>query len=61
MMRRLLLALGLVAVVAGVALARPGGGDSFSGGGGHGGDGGGGGAGVIFELVYWIIRIIIYQ
>ncbi|MBA3453214.1 MAG: TIM44-like domain-containing protein, partial [Deltaproteobacteria bacterium] len=49
--------------LAGLAHARPGGGDSFSGGGGHGGDGGGGGggAGVIFELVYWVIRLIIYS
>jgi uncharacterized Zn finger protein (UPF0148 family) len=43
----------------GLAAARPGGGESFSGGGGHDGSGGGGGSGVIFELVYWLIRLII--
>ena len=49
-----------VAGLAGLAAARPGGGDSFSGGGGHNsGGGGGGGSGVIFELVYWLIRLII--
>jgi Tim44-like domain len=36
---------------------RPGGGDSFSGGGGHSGSSGGGGGGV-FELVYWLLRLI---
>ncbi len=43
------------------AIARPGGGDSYSGGGGHGGgdDGGGGDSGAIFELLYWLIRIAI--
>ena len=56
--RRLLLALALLVVLAGVALARPGGGESFSGGGGHGGSGGGGGA--IFELIYWTLRLCIY-
>ena len=35
---------------------RPGGGDSFSGGGGHSGSGGGGGG--VFELVYWLFRLI---
>jgi len=46
--------------LAGVAAARPGGGDSFSGGGGHSsGDGGGGGA-VIFELLYWLVRLIFW-
>ncbi len=53
----------LVLGLAGVAAARPGGGESFSGGGGHGGSsgsggGGGGGGGVIFELLYWGIRLI---
>ena len=63
MKRRLLLALGLLVVIAGLANARPGGGDSYSGGGGHGGNGGGGGGGaqVIFELIYWLIRLIIYS
>ncbi len=42
------------------ALARPGGGESFSGGGGHGGGGGGGGAELVFELIYWTLRLIIY-
>lgn len=57
--QRTIVAVGLVlAVLAGVAVARPGGGDSFSGGGGHGG--GGGGVTVVFELVYWLIRLLIY-
>ncbi|MBE7447696.1 MAG: TIM44-like domain-containing protein [Kofleriaceae bacterium] len=50
-----------------VALARPGGGDTFSGGGGHdfgGGGGGGGGGGdaaaIIFELVFQLIRLCVY-
>jgi len=55
-----LLALALVLLAhAGLAHARPGGGESFSGGGGHGGSGGGG-AGVIFELVIQLIRLTIY-
>jgi len=45
--------------VAGVAAARPGGGESYSGGGGHSSGGGSGGGAVIFELVYWLFRIII--
>jgi uncharacterized Zn finger protein (UPF0148 family) len=59
------IAVGAVGVIALVALAataaaRPGGGDSFSGGGGHGGGGGGGGdSGFIFELIYWLFRLII--
>ena len=65
MNRRLLLALGVIAVIAGLAHARPGGGDTYSGGGGHGGGGGGGGgdggARVVFELIYWLIRLIIYS
>ncbi len=67
MKRRLLIALGLLALVASLADARPGGGESYSGGGGHGGGGGGGGGsggggngGGVFELVYWLIRLIIY-
>jgi hypothetical protein len=44
-----------------IAAARPGGGESYSGGGGHGGGGGGsnGDSGAIFELVYWLFRIIV--
>ena len=50
-----------VLALAGVALARPGGGESFSGGGGHGGGGGGGGGGgAIFELIYWTLRLFFY-
>jgi hypothetical protein len=49
----------VVALLGGVALARPGGGESFSGGGGHGG-GGGGDGGAIFELIYWLIRLVFY-
>ena len=56
---RLVLAI-LIALV-GIADARPGGGDSYSGGGGHGGSGGGSSdSGVIFELLYWTIRLCIY-
>jgi hypothetical protein len=40
------------------ALARPGGGDSFSGGGSSGG-GGGDAVLFIFELIYWILRLLI--
>jgi len=61
--RRLVpIAIVLIAILglAGVAAARPGGGESYSGGGGHSGGGGdGGGGAVIFELVYWLIRIIV--
>ncbi|HEU4733174.1 MAG TPA: TIM44-like domain-containing protein [Kofleriaceae bacterium] len=43
-----------------LADARPGGGESYSGGGGHGGGGGGGGgSGAIFELVYWLFRLVL--
>ena len=44
-----------------IAWARPGGGDSYSGGGGHGGGdgGGGGGGGAIFELMFWLFRLVI--
>src|SRR5690349_7341289 len=48
-----------LALLAGVAFARPGGGDSYSGGGGRGG-GGGSDVGFIFELIYWTLRLIIY-
>jgi hypothetical protein len=61
--RRALLALAVILAIAGVAIARPGGGQSFSGGGGHGGGGGGGGGGdggAIFELIYWTFRLMIY-
>jgi len=57
--RRVLLALAILAGLTAVALARPGGGDSFSGGGGHGSSSGGGG-GAAFELIYWTLRLIIY-
>src|SRR5947208_2438047 len=60
MKRRLVLGLVMLAALTGLAAARPGGGESFSGGGGHGGGGGGGGGGAIFELIYWVFRIIIY-
>ena len=42
------------------ALARPGGGDSYSGGGGHGGGGGGGGMGMVLELLFHLIRLAFY-
>jgi len=61
--RRVALALSIVLALAGVALARPGGGNSYSGGGGHGGGGGGGGgggdAGAIFQLIYYLLRLVI--
>jgi uncharacterized Zn finger protein (UPF0148 family) len=67
--RRALVALIAVAVLLGlvsIAIARPGGGESYSGGGGHssGGGGGGGGIGDIFEiieLIIWIIEVCIYH
>jgi len=59
MQRRLLLALVILVALAAVAFARPGGGETFSGGGGHGG-GGGGGAELVFELIYWTLRLVIY-
>ncbi|MBA3819741.1 MAG: TIM44-like domain-containing protein, partial [Deltaproteobacteria bacterium] len=52
----------LCGALCGLALARPGGGDSYSGGGGHGGGGGDGdgdGAVAIFELLYWLVRLTI--
>jgi hypothetical protein len=69
--RRLLLtvlSLAILFALAGLAIARPGGGESYSGGGGHGGGssggggGGGGGIGDIFELIeliFWIIEMCI--
>jgi len=39
---------------------RPGGGESYSGGGGHSTGGGGSGGGAIFELIYWLIRMLFY-
>ena len=46
--------------ISATAMARPGGGDSFSGGGGHGGGGGGGGGLAVLELLWWILRLVIY-
>jgi hypothetical protein len=56
----LLVAVAVLVALTGVALARPGGGDTYSGGGGHGDGGGGGDGGAIFELLYWAIRLAIY-
>jgi predicted lipid-binding transport protein (Tim44 family) len=56
--RRLWLALAILVALCAVAAARPGGGESFSGGGGHGGGGGGGEA--IFELIWFVLRLVIY-
>lgn len=53
------LAVAGVIALAGIAAARPGGGESYSGGGGHGGGSGGGDSSVIFELLYWLLRLII--
>ncbi len=57
MKRRLALAALVLVVLAGVAYARPGGGESFSGGGGHGG---GDSGGAIFELIYWLFRLVLW-
>jgi hypothetical protein len=51
--------LAIVLALVGVAAARPGGGDTYSGGGGHG-DGGGGDSGAVFELIYWLLRLVFY-
>jgi len=51
------LACGIVSC-GGLALARPGGGHTYSGGGGHGGSGGGDGGGVL-ALIYWLLRLAI--
>ena len=49
----------ILAGIAGVAAARPGGGESYSGGGGHGrSSGGDGGGAVVFQLVYWIFQLL---
>lgn len=47
-----------VAALAGVAWARPGGGNSYSGGGGHGGSSGGGDGGALLELLFHLIRLV---
>jgi len=61
MKRRGWLVLAILVALAATAFARPGGGESFSGGGGHGGgSSGGGGAELVFELIYWTLRLIIY-
>lgn len=67
---RIAVVLALLGTLAGLAFARPGGGESYSGGGGHGGGGGGfgggggggggGDGGAIFELIYWTIRLCFY-
>ena len=49
----------LILLVPAVALARPGGGDTFSGGGGHGGSGGDSGGSGVFELVYYLLRLCV--
>lgn len=62
---RALAAIAVAATIlaAGDAWARPGGGESYSGGGGHrsggGSSGGGGDSGAIFELLYWLVRLIL--
>lgn len=61
--RRLATLAGLAVTLApALALARPGGGDTYSGGGGHdgGGDGGGGDGAVIGELIFQLIRLCVY-
>jgi hypothetical protein len=55
------LALAILLGLVGVAIARPGGGDTYSGGGGHGGGSGGGGdSGAVLELLYWLLRLVLY-
>jgi predicted lipid-binding transport protein (Tim44 family) len=54
----------IILACAATAAARPGGGESYSGGGGHGGGGdggggGGGGGGVMFELLFWLFRLVV--
>lgn len=56
---------GALVALAGVAHARPGGGESYSGGGGHGGGGGGGSSGdgggaIVFELIFQLLRLCFY-
>jgi hypothetical protein len=62
--RRLAVALAFgalfVLAIAGIAFARPGGGDSYSGGGGHGGGGDGEGWVLVFELIFHLIRLCFY-
>ena len=58
--RKRWLVLAILVALTATALARPGGGESFSGGGGHGGGGSGGGAQLVFELIYWTLRLIFY-
>ncbi|MBX3156624.1 MAG: TIM44-like domain-containing protein, partial [Deltaproteobacteria bacterium] len=73
MTRRTKLVLGLALLfllaLVGAALARPGGGQSYSGGGGHSSSSGGGGSssssgsgdiGALFELIYHLVRLIVY-
>ncbi|MGE0549441.1 MAG: TIM44-like domain-containing protein [Kofleriaceae bacterium] len=59
---RVVICAAVLLVLADLAFARPGGGDSFSGGGGHGGGGGGGGGdgGALLELLFHLIRLAIY-
>jgi uncharacterized Zn finger protein (UPF0148 family) len=63
-----LVVLAVILGLVGVALARPGGGESYSGGGGHSGGGsssggGGGGGGIVdaIQLIIWIIELCIYH
>ena len=59
--RKLALAALVVLALAGVALARPGGGESFSGGHSSSGGGGGGGGGIVFliELIYYLFILFV--
>jgi len=63
-----LVLLAIILGLVGIALARPGGGESYSGGGGHssgGGSGGGGGdgGGIVetIQLIIWIIELCVYH
>jgi len=57
-----LASLGVLVALTAIAIARPGGGDSFSGGGGHGGGGSSGGddGDGILTLIFHLLRLIIY-
>jgi Tim44-like domain len=63
--RRIAIALLVLAVLCGVAIARPGGGETFSGGGSSGGGGGGGGGAIgaiyfLIELLYYLVVLVVY-
>ncbi len=61
--RRVAIAVLVLAALCGIALARPGGGETFSGGSSGGGGGGGGAIGAIYfilELLYYLVVLVVY-